>query len=276
MYLERKNQFPSFIVISIVFHFAVAFLILLLGHYSPLSNLLSPKKSGQIIIEQIPQLQLEKLKTVGKKDGKRKNDFSSAVLMDERLKNLTLSALNPTGKYDIRKQVNEKKVGQSRKKRLPLKFGVKQMNKNFLRKLKVSPKDMGLLKKSDLSIHFETPKGVTIDELNDSERIFYSFRKRCFENYVSSFIKTYNDELVKMPYLKSKMSTLSRQEIRGKVNFSEKGDILNASITHSSKDKSLDKLFVQTLKSMIPLYNPPRAIIRGKKTFVIYFALKFN
>ena len=82
-----------------------------------------------------------------------------------------------------------------------------QLQGEVLQQLAASPNAGNAISGKGFNIQFDPPEGITEDELNSVEKIFYSFQKRTFETYVNSFVKTYYDVLRSSPSLKNHLNT---------------------------------------------------------------------
>jgi len=128
---------------------------------------------------------------------------------------------------------------------------------------------------TDVLFDLQVPKGVKEDELNKHEMVFYSFRKRTALAYVNSFYKELNSFERKNPHLRFPL-TENRQKISGKITYDKNGDILKIETLRWSDITKLQDFFMDVLKNMSSLPNPPEAIIDGKDQFVINFTLTVN
>jgi len=132
-----------------------------------------------------------------------------------------------------------------------------------------------VLSNTNFNLHFEPPEGVSEDELNSVEKIYYSFQKRTFISYVNSFYSSYQEMILKRPTL---MGTLrnERHLMTGKVIFDKEGNIMRIKILRSSPNDDLHELFENTLKDIRSLPNPPKDLIKDREEFTIYYQLRIN
>lgn len=125
------------------------------------------------------------------------------------------------------------------------------------------------------ALDFIPPEGVSEDELNTMEKIFFSFQRRTFMTYVGSFIKSFETIGRQKPNLKNALQTESHH-LAARVTFDEAGNIQLIKIIKSVPNDDVHLLFEETLKGMISLPNPPKDMIDSDGTFTIYFQLKIN
>ena len=121
----------------------------------------------------------------------------------------------------------------------------------------------------------QVPKGVPEDELNSAELVFYSFRKRTAITYINSFIKELNHFERTRPHLQFPL-TKSPQLISGQITYDKNGDILKINTLRWSNITELQNFFMDVLKNMSSLPNPPKEIINENGEFVINFSLALN
>tara|TARA_R110002072_G_scaffold64203_1_gene159051 strand:- start:23330 stop:24268 length:939 start_codon:yes stop_codon:yes gene_type:complete len=132
-----------------------------------------------------------------------------------------------------------------------------------------------IIKNTGFNVHFEPPEGVSEDELNTAEKMFYGFQKRTFIAYLNSFVSTYQETLLKNPRLKSELKTANHL-LTGKIIFDELGNIIKIQILRSSPSDEIHALFEETLKEIRKLPNPPQDLLKNRKTFTIYYQLNIN
>lgn len=149
------------------------------------------------------------------------------------------------------------------------------MKQEMMKQLGPGSANAKLANKSDIQVHFEPPEGVSEDELNSVEKMFYSFQKRTFEGYFNSFITTYNRVIQLRPQLRRTLNS-EVHHLTGRVTFDRDGNIVAIKILRWSQDDNLQKLFEETLKEIKSLPNPPKAIIGKSDQFNIYYQLKIN
>ena len=196
-------------IVSIVFHIGLLNILFFLQINFPDAPDSSNKKT--FVINKIDRQKVKKLKTVGVKNGSK--EFNQEITLPDtpmakqplKKKNLSLKSLalkqpstravkkvlnnrqrskseNQTGKISVTKAAPSSTVNKMEK------AVDKQIIKDsVLSKIAVSPDAVKVLNKTDFNIHFVPPEGVSEDELNSAEKIYYSFQKRTFKSYVSSF-----------------------------------------------------------------------------------------
>ena len=262
----KEKKLLATILISIFGHLTVlslGFMLLELDLFTRSSD--SEKQLFQV--ETISPAQLKKYKMVGSKDGKE-NLFSMPITSP-----LSLSQLRGNNiKATLASRPAPQPVAQVVSSQVALQEKIK---KQIVQELLPSMPNQKLINAADFHIKFEPPKGVSEDELNSVEKIFYSFYQRSYKNYLSSFIQSYNTLMQDRPYLKEKISSKSHG-LSGKVIFDREGNIVSIKIIQWSDDDNIQALFEQTLKNMNPLYNPPKELIQENGEFALYYRLLVN
>jgi len=130
------------------------------------------------------------------------------------------------------------------------------------------------LNHADFNLAFSPPEGVPKDELNSFEKMFFSFQKRTYLSYLSSFIKTYNQLLISKPNLQKEL-TGNTHRLTGRIIFDNQGNIISIKITKWSQSDEIQQLFEDTLKEIRSVPNPPKAIVQNGQ-FYIYYQLNIN
>ena len=107
------------------------------------------------------------------------------------------------------------------------------------------------------------------------ELVFYSFRKRTAIAYVNSFRKNLNIFETKNAHLQFPL-TKQKETIAGKLTYDKNGDILRIETLKYTQIKKLQDFFMDVLKDMNTLPNPPKEIINSNDQFVVNFILSIN
>ena len=240
-----------------------------------------------IEIQKISKRELQdirKLRTIGVKNGKK--EFSIPIVKKKVKNNFKKLSLDKYKYIEAKSSKNKKpqKSNPLKSKELngsfykysgfrPKKRSIDNQFKN-LKNNSFTPEDSLLLKHSNIDIIFEPPEGISEDELNSFEKIYYSFQKRSFEKYVSSYIKSFNEILLKKPYAKQ-LILGDRHKLTGKVTFDKDGNIISVKILKWSNNDDVQKLFEKTLTGINKLSNPPKNITQKGK-FSLYYSLTIN
>ncbi len=131
------------------------------------------------------------------------------------------------------------------------------------------------LSNSDVAVNLEVPEGVSPDELNKFELMFYSFQRRTAINYINSFYKNLDKFKQSNPHLQFPM-TDSKQIMTGRLTYDEKGNIKQIKMIRWSNIEKLQDFFLDVLKDMDTLHNPPQALWKQTGEFSIYFSFIVN
>lgn len=128
---------------------------------------------------------------------------------------------------------------------------------------------------SDIAVNLEVPEGVSPDELNKYELMFYGFQRRTAINYINSFYKNLDKFRRANPHLEFPM-TKDMQVMTGRITYDEKGNIKKIKMVQWTNIDKLQNFFVDVLKDMDTLHNPPQALWEKNGEFSIYFSLIVN
>lgn len=269
MMTKLRRSIP--IIVSLILHISV-----LAPQFN--SKFLDFFKSNQ---EEKPPL---KIRIVGEQKGVRddlifvekKRKKISAKSLQQKLTVPDLSPLN--------NRINEMLSAKSKRPLKPRKAldNLKISNNHIKSYLKSSSPGqqspsqlLSALDETNVLFDLQVPKGIKEDELNKHEMVFYSFRKRTALAYVNSFYKELNSFEMKNPHLRFPL-TSKRQLISGKITYDKNGDILKIETKRWTDITKLQDFFMDVLKNMSSLPNPPKAIINEKDQFVINFSLTVN
>lgn len=156
-----------------------------------------------------------------------------------------------------------------------------KISKNNIREfLKTTPtgisahQALNSLSLPDIQVKLDIPKGVKEDELNKRELVFYGFQRRTAIAYINSFYSQLNKFENKYPSLHFPL-TQRKQKLTGRVSYDHEGNILKIESVKWSDQKKLQAFFMNVLKNINSLPNPPKEILSGDQ-FAIYFTLSVN
>ena len=275
--LILRLKFIHFFIISAIIHIIIAG-----GFYPKLQNLDLDRKQNP--------LKIRSIKTVGKKDVNLKDTVY--VPTEIKTKEPTNKKQTPKGKASLISFSDLRPEEKSLKQPIDIKMkkpGVlpdkafkslslnKRSVKNFLRSTPQS-QNAGefekALGKSNVLVKLDVPKGVPEDELNKYELVFYSFRKRTALNYINSFYNELNEFSTTHPHLKFPM-TEKEETLTGRVTYDQNGDVVKIKVLKWSNEKKLQDFFLEVLKDMNKLANPPKVIVKNGQ-FHIYYSLTLN
>lgn len=290
----HQQKLLPFLLLSLVIHLALLKVLELLP-----KNFLSTKSSSTekenrpIKIRSIEREPLKEYRTVGVKNGVKDFSVPTAPVSTEKVKaikslptskkKLSLNSLQVTP-AKIRAAKNRKMKRLEKEKTSKLKVTTqnivqyertKEVQISVLKQLAVSPSNASVLRKTGFNMQLEPPEGVSEDELNSMEKIYYSFQRRTFKSYVGSFLKTYKQMLLEHPSIKKTLKEDSHN-LAARVLFDANGHIITIKILRSSLNDNVHNLFEKTLKGIIQLHNPPKDLLLKNGQFTIFYQLKIN
>ena len=100
------------------------------------------------------------------------------------------------------------------------------------------------------------------------------FKKRTIIAYINSFQKELNEFELKNPHKRFPL-TQNKQKMAGRVVYDKNGDILRIQTLEWSRISDLQNFFMNVLKNMSSLPNPPHEILEDDQ-FAINFVLVLN
>lgn len=125
-------------------------------------------------------------------------------------------------------------------------------------------------------MNLETPRGVPYDELNSSEKKFFSFQKRTYENYVNALLSSYHNIIKGRPRLVHELFS-SDQHLSAQMTIDPQGNVQSLKFIRWSDNEDLQKLFEDALKGIHLLPNPPKELFdnqtNDQNLMNIYFQL---
>lgn len=235
-------------------------------------------KEQQIKIVNPPKLVLHSIKSVGEENGK-----SNSIKLQDRMAGKQLPDLiNQKGSKksislsDLSDKENlnsnpYKKVQGSRISNISMnKDSIKNLVKNSIANTSAQEliKNLG---ESDINIKFDIPKGFKIDELNSAELRLYSFQRRTAINYVNTFYKELRDFQTENPHIKFPI-VKTPDVMTGRVTYDLNGDVVRIQMVRWSEEKKLQDFFLEMLKELNKLPNPPQELVQNGE-FTIYYTL---
>ncbi len=251
------------ITISILLHLVF---FLLLPHTS---NITSPvaHKDNPITVTRLTQPPKKEIKTVGKENGKKRDTFSMSVGQ---------LAPPPHNIKQIMENMHTQNTKDTPKEKTHINSQTVPVNKYEVTNYNaLSPPVQDALEMTDFNMNITPPKGVSIDALNETEKIFYSFFKRSYSKYVNSYVSTINELMTNKPYLKNKRVS-SKHIMSAKVTYDKTGNVISIQVIRWSDDDDLQNIFQKTIEEIRNIPNPPKDLIQEDETFVIHYELHFN
>lgn len=130
-------------------------------------------------------------------------------------------------------------------------------------------------RRGNMFMRFEPPEGISYDELNTLEKIFYGFQVRVFESYVRALILSYNDLSARRPQLDHQLRT-NRYTLSARVTFDRAGNIIAIKTTRWTNQRDVQDFFEKTLTNIGNIPNIPKELIGEDSEFSIHYILQIN
>lgn len=131
-----------------------------------------------------------------------------------------------------------------------------------------------ILSKSNVNMQVEVPEGVAEDELNEYELMFYGFQKRMMEKYLGSIMLQVREYERRYPH--KSLIPDGKHVMTGRVTFDSSGNIKQIKMVRWSQAEGLQSLFEDVLKSMDSVPNPPKKLWNKEGDFVVFYNLTVN
>lgn len=191
------------------------------------------------------KLTIVNIRDIGRKEGKDKNDI---VKIED------LSVLSVNDLLSRKTPISQDKINQKKAKLL-------QRERT---KFKTSRQDTIAGVESDLllntGIEFESKKGTPIDELNSHELVYYSFRNRSAIQYKNAIVKNMNILKQSNPRLFLRIKD-TIHNMKGKISYDREGNVMNIRVLQWSDSDEIQDFFVQALRDIRAIRNPPQGIL---------------
>lgn len=279
MQLRNPKNITYFLLFSTLMHFALYALLNVYITDPYFKNSPPTPKQRKLSLKM-----KKRLRTVGKKDG-IKDIFT--IPKKKKKKEISLQDLANTNnhlstektKRVIKNKVNKNKENLEKQKRNYAKRArkiKKQLVKNqIINSLSISKKSKKLLKNKYLGANIVTPQGISENELNKLELVFYTFYKRVYQNIMSSVISNFNKMSTSHPGIVQAIES-SKHKLHASVKYDYLGNIVAIKIKESSQNDHVHRLFENILTSMNTLNNPPKELLGKNKEFVINYIFNIN
>ncbi len=204
----------------------------------------------------VPVRITREIRTIGDKKSKNNSFLEEGRNLPKDLSKLSLANVDASFFKDTRKKLY--KPQQS------INISPKQMQ-NYTRNLPIYNSPL----KTNLGLSFETPYGVSKEELNALELKFYGVFRRIGISYIE------NTYAHLTPFFSLKDNNYQKYKnvfLQGKVIYSKKGKLLDIKIKNNSIKNDLNSIFEKILKKTL-VRNIPDELLSGEK-FIVNFHLQ--
>jgi hypothetical protein len=118
------------------------------------------------------------------------------------------------------------------------------------------------------------PEGIGEDQLNRMEEVFYSFRKRTFEQFINQILFLATTMNSTYPLSSFPWTSKKNQVLRAKLTYDREGNLLRIMHIHKSDAVILQDFYQKILNGMSKIPNPPRASIKENGTFELTVGIR--
>jgi len=217
------------------------------------------------------------IRTIGKKESKLKDFIStpSKKIDGDILKKFAVTPASQVKNVQKKEVVEKtgKKLAAQETAQAKINFATRQMIQEVKKEKRI---ENPLLNAMDYNMQFIPPKGIDIDELNDFEKIFYSFFKRVAGQYVNSIHSTVISLTSDKPYLENKLRNHPPAMLTAMIRYDSEGNAELIKILKSSNDDDVHKVFEEALKKMSKIPNIAKELKDEDGKYTAYFQLSIN
>lgn len=247
--LKKNNKFIFLSLILSIF-LNIGFLYL---NFKDKPSIASTQDASKVIIV--------KIRDIGRKKAKGKVD--TVQLRDLKIQSNT-DLLTKRSNSEYQKKEVQRPTRKSALDNL-------KVNKNVVITSQEKSSDFVL----NTSTQFESKKGTAIDELNTNELVYYAFKMRTAKQYKNAVLKNINELKTKSPTLFLKLKN-SIHKMRGKITYDSEGNVVEIKILKWSDSNEVQDFFVNALKDIRAIPNPPQGILNDdgfKATYDLQLSL---
>ena len=134
---------------------------------------------------------------------------------------------------------------------------------------------MKSLSNTNVMVNLEVPEGVDESELNKYEMMFYGFQRRTAILYINSLIKNLNSHQRMHPHSNFPF-TGDKHVMTGRLTYDRYGNVMQIKMIRWTTNDRVQDFFVDVLKDMDTLHNPPQALWEKNDEFSIFFSLEIS
>lgn len=128
----------------------------------------------------------------------------------------------------------------------------------------------------DASVSFLPPKGISPDQLNEFEKVFYAFYKRVAMQYINSVQISVRNRINERPYVQSSLENADAQQLKAVVRYDELGNAEIVKILKSSDNDDIHKIFETALGKMNKIPNIVKDLKDEDGKYYAIFTLSVN
>ncbi len=227
-----------------------------------------------------------KIRQIGKKNSKKKEYIATPSKKSEGLKKKSASL----SQFQVDSQANMSDLVQARLSAIKK---VDEKNNENLKKLtkarinyaqkqimaeaqQIKTDENPLLNHLNYNMKFEAPKGLKQKELNELEKVFYSFFKRVAVKYITSIHTSVNDAIINKPYLKDTLRSHPPKLLKAVIHYDSEGNAEVVKILNSSVNDDVHEIFEKSLSKMVKIPNIAKSLRDEKGKYTAYFQLNLN
>tara|TARA_Y100000296_G_C5172072_1_gene257852 strand:- start:4 stop:888 length:885 start_codon:yes stop_codon:yes gene_type:complete len=218
-----------------------------------------------------------KIRTIGVEKSKKKvfESIPSKKSQGEDLfSKFQMGAIAPKPEKEVKQDIKNKNSSINRKAK---EISKKRLNYQQMRIVQdirqAKSNENPLLNHTDSQLEFIPPEGIKIEELNELEKVFYSFFRRTSIQYITGSDKAIREALQDKPHLLQTLKSHKPTRLRAKIRYDREGNAEVVKILESSYDDEVAKIFEKILESMVKIPNIASQLQdkNGRMTMHYYF-----
>ncbi|EQC50560.1 hypothetical protein [Bacteriovorax sp. DB6_IX] len=129
---------------------------------------------------------------------------------------------------------------------------------------------------TDYNVKFVPPKGISPDQLNEFEKVFYSFFRRVAIKYITSIQSTVLDAVDEKPYIQNTLRNHGADVLTARIVYDSDGNAEKITILKSSEDDEVHEIFEKALRKMTKIPNVAKELKDENGKYTAYFQLGIN
>lgn len=138
--------------------------------------------------------------------------------------------------------------------------------------MKLSDNKNNFLEDTDFDVGVEIPKGTEVDQINRSEEVLFSFRKRIFDQFINRIFYTFSTQ-ESLYSINSYPWTYKRQTVRAKLIYNSDGYVEKITPLLKADNAKLQSFFDSIVQGMTMLPNPPKIALDENGKMTIYISI---
>jgi hypothetical protein len=225
-------------------------------------------------------LKLKKIRTLGVKESKNtKHEFRPSKKSedsDNLFKKFAIAEQKPMPKLIDKVKTQPSGIKKTTPKQ-QAKAKVNYLQQKLMQEAKSQKSvENPLFNDLDYNVKFIPPKGVTQDELNEFEKVFYSFYKRIAIKYINTVNATLIEQLSDKPYFENTLRQHRPAVLTAMIKYDAQGNAEMIKILKSSHNDDVHNIFEKVLRKMDKIPNVTTKLRDKDGKYTAFFQIGLN